>query len=103
MGPEWICESNRGCPGAWEERSLHRRIEPRHKRLHAGVEKAQRLISVIPVPARQMAEGPPVMWLQLRGNGSRGVSEGFRAAVPAVHPRPRPVEADQSQAMTPGP
>src|SRR6267143_6686412 len=46
---------------ALEERSLHRRIKPRHERLHAGVEKAQGSLGVVPRPARQIAESAPVM------------------------------------------
>src|SRR2546426_10817065 len=58
-------ESKQGLPDALEEISLHRRIEPRQERLHAAVEKAQGSISVVPIPAPQMADGPPVMREQL--------------------------------------
>src|SRR5207244_6893908 len=61
--PRSTADANRQeFPDALEERSLHRRIEPRHEHVQVGVEKAQGSIVLVPVPARQMAEGPPIMW-----------------------------------------
>ena len=40
--PRIIDEANKQqFPDALEEWSLHRRVKPRHERLHAGVDKAQ--------------------------------------------------------------
>ena len=68
---EWIWHSKHGLPDALEERSLHRKIEPRHERLQVGVELAEGVIALVPGPARQKAEGSPIMRLQLRGQRSR--------------------------------
>src|SRR5438128_11838168 len=53
--------SKKGLPDALEDKSLHRRIEPWHEYLQVGVETAKGLIPLVPVPARQMANGSAVM------------------------------------------
>src|SRR5437867_962504 len=62
--------SKQDLPDALEDKTLHRRIEPWHEHLQVGVETAQGLILLVPVPARQKAKCAPVMWLQLRRHGS---------------------------------
>ena len=94
--------SKQGLPDAFEERSLHRRIEPGHERWQVGVEKAQRLIFLGPVPVCQIADGSPVMGEQLRSHVGWCVDKGFRGPVQGSTPRPLPVDADQGQVMRPG-
>src|SRR5438445_13898965 len=53
--------SKQGLPDALEDKSLHRRIEPWHEHLQLGVETAQGLILLVPVPSRQMANVVPVL------------------------------------------
>src|SRR2546426_5353092 len=91
--------SKKDLPDALEDKSLHRRIEPWHEHLQVGVETAQGLILLVPVPARPMAEGSPVMRRQFRSHAGWCVGERFRARVKGSKLGPRAVDADQGEVM----
>src|SRR5438094_10529739 len=87
--------SKQGLPDALEDKSLHRRIEPWHEHLLLGVETAQGLILLVPVPARQMANGAPVMRGHFGRHAGWCVGERFRARVEGSKGGARAVDADQ--------